>query len=61
MTISQLYSACCNDDEAAMEILIVRFHPLMMKVSLRYGYFDQDCYQECALAMIKSVKKFSIR
>lgn len=61
MSIKQLYLACRNKDEAALEMLIVQFHPLMMKVSLRYGYFDEDCYQECAIAMIKSIDKFSIR
>ncbi|MDT1956983.1 helix-turn-helix domain-containing protein [Carnobacterium divergens] len=61
MSIKQLYLACRSKDEVALEMLIVQFHPLMMKVSLRYGYFDEDCYQECAIAMIKSIDKFSIR
>ncbi|ELY8226741.1 helix-turn-helix domain-containing protein [Enterococcus faecalis] len=61
MSILQLYLGCRSKDEVALEMLILRFHPLLMKVSLRYGYFDEDCYQECAIAMIKSIEKFSIR
>ncbi|EAC4616597.1 helix-turn-helix domain-containing protein [Listeria monocytogenes] len=61
MSIKKLYLACQNKDEAALEMLIIQFHPLIMKVSLRYGYFDEDCYQECAIAIIKSIEKFSIR
>lgn len=61
MSIMQLYLDSRNNDEVALEMLILQFHPLMMKVSLRHGYFDEDCYQECAIAMIKSIEKFSIR
>lgn len=61
MSLKKLFLDCRNNDTLALEQLLLQFHPLMVKVSLRYGYFDEDCYQECALAMIKSIDKFSIR
>ncbi|EKZ0192914.1 TPA: helix-turn-helix domain-containing protein [Enterococcus faecalis] len=61
MSLKKLFLDCQNNDALALELLLIQFHPLMVKVSLRYGYFDEDCYQECALAMIKSIDKFSIR
>ncbi|BDH63988.1 helix-turn-helix domain-containing protein [Enterococcus faecalis] len=60
MSLKKLFLDCHNS-ELALEKLLLQFHPLMVKVSLRHGYFDEDCYQECALAMIKSIDKFSIR
>lgn len=61
MSIETLYLLCLEKDEIALELLVRRFHPLLMKVSWRYGYFDEDCYQECVIAMIKAVEKFTIR
>ncbi|WP_137664669.1 helix-turn-helix domain-containing protein [Enterococcus hulanensis] len=61
MSLKKLYLDSLCGDRGALEILIMRFHPLLVKVSFRYGYFDEDCYQECVIAMIKSIEKFSIR
>ncbi|EPM6849813.1 helix-turn-helix domain-containing protein [Enterococcus faecalis] len=61
MSIKQLFLNCSNNDELALETLLLKFHPLMMKMALKYGYFDEDCYQECAIAMLKSINRFSIK
>nr|AAL27441.1 VE35 [Enterococcus faecalis] len=61
MSLKKLYLECQSGDMLALEILVLRFHPLLVKVSIKYGTFDEDCYQECAIAVIKSIDKFQIR
>ena len=61
MSLKKLYLDCRSGDMLALEILVLRFHPLLIKVSIKYGTFDEDCYQECAMAVIKSINKFQIR
>lgn len=61
MSLKKLCLDCQSGDTFALEILVLRFHPLLIKVSIKYGTFDEDCYQECAIAVIKSISKFQIR
>lgn len=61
MSIRKIYFAARLGDGYALESLVVRFHPLMVKMSTKQGYFDEDCYQECAIAVILAVQKFEIR
>lgn len=49
-----------NGDSEAIEEIIEKFKPLIIKKSIIYGYFDEDCYQECVLSIIKSIKKFEV-
>lgn len=61
MTILMVYLAAKRGDSCALEALVTRFHPLMVKMSVRRGYFDEDCYQECAMAMVRAVHQFEIK
>lgn len=61
MSIQKVYLAAKLGEEHALEKFVNRFHPLMVKVSTRNGYFDEDCYQECAVAVILAVEKFEPR
>lgn len=49
-----------NGDSEAIEEIIEKFKPLIIKKSIIYGHFDEDCYQECVLSVIKSIKKFEV-
>jgi len=62
--MSSLKNVVCrakNGDSEAIGIVIERFKPLIIKKSYRYGHLDEDCYQECVIAIIKSIGKFEIR
>lgn len=61
MSLQKLYLDCQGGDTVALEILVFRFQPLLVKVSVKYGAFDEDCYQECVIAVIKSIDKFQVR
>ncbi|MBO0458109.1 helix-turn-helix domain-containing protein [Enterococcus hulanensis] len=45
----------------SLEQLIIKFHPLMLKTSIRDGTFDEACYQECVIAIIKTVNNFGLK
>ncbi|MFS1026494.1 helix-turn-helix domain-containing protein [Enterococcus casseliflavus] len=49
-------------DENAMLDLMVRFDPLMIKLSKRNStYLDEDCYQELSIQFVTAVKKFDLK
>lgn len=54
-----LMLAKTGDDEAFEEI-VRKFKPLLINVSFRSGSFDEDCYQECLIALYKAVINFEI-
>ncbi|WP_195478108.1 MULTISPECIES: helix-turn-helix domain-containing protein [Enterococcus] len=61
MFIRHLYLAARSGDEQAFEKLIIKFHPLIVKMSTRQGYFDEDCYQECTIALLQAIHRFELR
>ena len=48
-------------NEEAVEAILKRFSSLIDKQSWRTGKYDQDCYQECMLAIYLAISKFEIK
>lgn len=48
-------------NEEAVEAILKRFSSLIHKQSWRTGKYDQDCYQECMLAIYLAIPKFEIK
>ncbi|HFP8294682.1 TPA: helix-turn-helix domain-containing protein [Enterococcus faecium] len=49
-------------NEEAVEAILKRFSSLIHKQSWRTtGKYDQDCYQECMLAIYLAISKFEIK
>ncbi|MHC5269738.1 helix-turn-helix domain-containing protein [Enterococcus sp. LJL98] len=55
-----LLSAKAGDDNSFEEI-VMKFQPLLINVSFRSDSFDEDCYQECLIALYKAIRKFEVR
>ncbi|HFM7564898.1 TPA: helix-turn-helix domain-containing protein [Enterococcus faecium] len=50
-----------NGNEEAVVAILKRFSALVHKQSWRTGKYDQDCYQECMLAIYLAISKFEIK
>lgn len=48
-------------NEEAIEAILKRFSSLIHKKSWRNGKYDQDCYQECMIAVYLAISKFEIK
>lgn len=46
--------------ETAMEELLTRYRPLLVKESVYNGVFDEDLYQELCLILLKCIHSFRI-
>jgi hypothetical protein len=59
--LSNLFLAANNGDLNADEKILMKFQTLLIKRSLIKGQFDEDCCQECVVAVLSSISKFKIR
>lgn len=50
-----------SGNELAFENLVMKFHPLIVKMFTRQGYFDEDCYQEYTIALLQAIYQFELR
>lgn len=46
--------------ETAIEELLTRYRPLLVKESVCNGVFDEDLYQELCLILLKCIHNFRI-
>lgn len=46
--------------ETAVEELLTRYRPLLVKESIYDGVFDEDLYQELCLILLKCIHTFRI-
>ncbi|SCZ09188.1 helix-turn-helix domain-containing protein [Alkaliphilus peptidifermentans] len=51
------YKAQSGDEDSIKKILEI-FHPLLHKNSFINGSFNEDCYQELSIKLIKCIKTF---
>ena len=61
MSLNQLFQKVKTGDELAFEKIVERMQPLLIKAAVRSGSFDEDCYQECLIALYKAIGKFKVR
>ena len=47
-------------DKAAAETLLTLYKPLLVKMSIVYGLFDDDLYQELCLTLLRCVERFQL-
>ncbi len=45
-------------DKNALEKILIMFKPIIYKNSFIKGYFDEDCFQELNIELIKCVERF---
>ncbi|WP_158212468.1 helix-turn-helix domain-containing protein [Natranaerobius trueperi] len=45
-------------DKENLEYFYFKFEPLLYKHSIVNGRFDEDCFNELSLALIKAIKRF---
>lgn len=50
-----------SNDGQAIESLIIQFTPLIHKMAWKTGIYDEDCFQECAMALFVSIFRFEVR
>ncbi|MBW9322488.1 helix-turn-helix domain-containing protein [Enterococcus casseliflavus] len=61
LTLKELIISAKVGDEVAFEEIAILFKPLLVSVAFRSGAFDEDCYQECLIALHKAILRFEIR
>lgn len=61
ISLNQLFQQVKVGDDAAFEEIVKKMQPLLIKAALRSGTFDEDCYQECLIALYKAICKFEVR
>ncbi|EOL42969.1 hypothetical protein RV11_GL003212 [Enterococcus phoeniculicola] len=59
-SIENLFIQAKNGNNESKMKLIERFNPLLWKYASNRGRYDEDCYQECVLAMLISIDKFVV-
>jgi hypothetical protein len=59
--LKEIFLLAKLNNQQAIETLITRFSPLMHKMAWKTGNYDEDCFQECAVAFLISIAKFEIR
>lgn len=47
-------------DRVATETLLTLYRPLLVKMSIVYGLFDDDLYQELCLTLLRCVEHFQL-
>lgn len=60
-TLTEELLSAQNGDTLAIESILTKFSPLMHKKSWQTGKYDEDCYQECSIALYLAIFKFKIR
>lgn len=60
MSFEELLTLAQSGSEAALEEILVRYRPLLVKESICNGFFDEDLYQELCLTLVNCVRNFHI-
>ena len=58
MTFQELLSLAKNGDQQAEETIYLRYQPLLLKMALVDGVFDEDLYQELSIVLIHCIRTF---
>lgn len=56
-----LLIAAQNGETQAVAKIVKTFEPLLMSRATQYHYFDEDCYQECIVALIDAIHKIKFK
>lgn len=58
MNFKELFLRAKAGDKQAEEAILLRYQPLLLKMSLVNGVFDEDLYQELSIILIHCIRTF---
>lgn len=58
MNFKELFLRAKSGDRQAVEAILLRYQPLLLKMSLVNGVFDEDLYQELSITLIHCIRTF---
>ena len=59
MELEELFVLANNGDYFALDMLIDKFKPCLIKNSIINGIFDEDCFQELNIKLINCIYNFT--
>lgn len=60
MSFEELLTLAQSGNEAALEEILIRYRPLLVKESISNGFFDEDLYQELCITLLGCIRNFRI-
>ena len=60
MNFEMLLTRAQSGSETALEEILVRYRPLLVKESIYNGFFDEDLYQELCITLVNCIRNFRI-
>lgn len=60
MNFEELLTQAQLGSEAALEEILARYRPLLVKHSICDGFFDEDLYQELCMTILNCIRNFKI-
>ena len=60
MNFADILVQAQQGSETAVEEVLKRYRPLLMKESICMGVFDEDLYQELCLTLLNCIRNFRI-
>lgn len=60
MSFEELLTLAQSGRETALEEILARYGPLLVKESICNGFFDEDLYQELCLTFVNCIRNFRI-
>ena len=60
MNFRQMLLLAQAGNEAALEELLMRYRPLLVRESIYNGVFDEDLYQELCITLLNCIHNFRI-
>lgn len=58
MNFKELFLQAKTGDLQAEEAILERYQPLLLKMALVNGVFDEDLYQELCITLIRCIRTF---
>lgn len=60
MDFEMLLTQAQSGSEEALEEILIRYRPLLVKESICNGFFDEDLYQELCITLVNCIRNFRI-
>ncbi len=60
MNFEELLTQAQRGSETALEEILARYRPLLVKESICNGFFDEDLYQELCITLVNCIRNFRI-
>lgn len=60
MSFEDILTLAQRGNESAIEEILMRYRPLLLKESICQGLFDEDLYQELCITVLSCISNFRI-